>query len=92
MNKKNIIVITNLFSPDKAMVVKNFSDENVKEAIGKLMNINPEILTCEASSMSSGIYKVNGKPRGLKDEVKNVFTNQEEGVIYLQVSYASLQE
>ena len=31
MSKKHIIVITNLFSPDKAMVVKNFSDENVKK-------------------------------------------------------------
>jgi len=92
MNKKNIIVITNLFSPDKAMVVKNFSDENVKEAVGKLMDINPEILSCESSSMSGGIYKVSGRPRGLKDEVKQIFSSQKDTDIYLQISYASLHE
>lgn len=92
MSKKNIIVVTNLFSPDKAMVVKNFSDENVKEAIGKLMDINPEILSCESSSMSGGIYKVNSKARGLKDEVKQIFSSQKETDIYLQISYASLHE
>lgn len=92
MKTKNIIVITNLFNPDKAMAVKNFSDANVKEAIGKLMDINPEILQCKASSMSEGIYEVVGKARGLKDEVKKVYEWQQESTIFIRVSYATLYE
>lgn len=88
MKTKNIIVITNLFSPDKAMAVKNFSDANVKEAIGKLMDINPEILQCKTSS----IYEVVGKARGLKDEVKKLYEWQQESTIFIRVSYATLYE
>jgi len=56
------------------------------------MDINPEILSCESSSMSGGIYKVSGRPRGLKDEVKQIFSSQKDTDIYLQISYASLHE
>lgn len=92
MKTKNIIVITNLFNSNKAMAVKNFSDANVKEAIGKLMDINPEILQCEASSMNEGIYEVVGEARGLKDEVGKVYALQQESTIFIRVSYATLYE
>lgn len=92
MKKQNIIVINNLCTPDKAMAVKNFSDENVREAIGKLMDMNPAILKCSASSMSEGIYEVTTKVRSLKDEVKKIFDWQKADTIYIRVSYATLYE
>ena len=95
MKTKNIIVITNLRNGDKAMVVTNFSDENVKSAISDLLTIHPKHLKCTASSMSGGIYEVTKTYRGLHDDVKSIFEEEKTAKImpvYLQISYATLYE
>lgn len=51
------IVIDNMDSKTAASV-KNFSDENVKEALAKILKIDASILKCQSSSMSYGIYSV----------------------------------
>ncbi len=88
---KNIVVIINTYGNDKAMIVKDFSDENVKTAISNLMEINTKDLQCEASSMGGGIYKVTKKYRGLKEELKQIegLSNQGDEVL-IQLKYATL--
>lgn len=93
MKTKNIVVITNTFGDDKAMVVKNFSDENVKEVIGKLLDIKTEDLKCGSSSMGGGIYEVTKNYRGLKAELKKIEGLRNQGTdILVKVSYATLYE
>jgi len=90
---KNIVVITNTFGNDKAKIVQHFSDENVKEAISKLMDIKVKDLQCETSSMGGGIYKVTKKYRGLKDELQKIdgLSNQGDEIL-IRVKYATLYE
>jgi hypothetical protein len=90
MKTQNIIVITNLTVPNKAIAVKNFADDLVKEAIGKLMNINPKDLQCQASGNSDGIYEVTKSYRNLKDEVARIILGTDK--IYIHVDYATLYE
>lgn len=90
MKTQNIIVITNLTAPNKAIAVKNFADDLVKEAIGKLMNINPKHLQCQASSMSDGIYEVTKSYRNLKEEVASIILGTNK--IYIHVDYTTLYE
>lgn len=91
MKKTAIVIVKELFSEDKAIKVKNFSDENVKEAIGKLMKILPEDLQCLSASMSGGLYGIKKHYRGLKDEVKPLDLDPSYPVI-IQVSYGDLYE
>lgn len=90
MNTKNIIVITNLYTNDKAKSVKNFSDDNVKQAISALLKIKPEHLQCQATSISSGIYKVTKEYHGLKSELRPIISSQKGVLVHL--SYATLFE
>lgn len=91
MKKIAIVTITNLYDPAKSMKVANFSDENVKEAIGKLLEIKPKDLQCEASSMGGGIYSIKKHYRGLKQELKPVSDSLKEDLL-IQVSYGDLYE
>ena len=91
MNTKNIIVITNLYTNDKAKVVLNFSDENVKRAIYQLLKIKPEHLQCEAASIGSGIYRVTSEYFGLKSGVMSIIGLESNDVL-LELSYATLYE
>jgi hypothetical protein len=90
-NTKNIIIITNLYTNDKAKSVKNFSDDLVKDAIGALLKIKPEHLQCEAASIGSGIYKVTKDYFGLKSEVMPIVGLESKDVL-IQLSYATLYE
>ncbi len=93
MKTKNIVVITNTYGDDKAMVVKNFSDDNVKEVISKLLNIETKDLKCAASSMGGGIYEVTKKYRGLKEELKPIEGIRNQGTdVLIKLSYATLYE
>jgi hypothetical protein len=93
MKKTATVTITNLYDPAKSMKVKNFSDENVKEVIGKLMDIKPKDLQCEASSMGGGIYSVKKPYRGLKQELQPIqgLRNQ-GGEVLIQVKYGDIYE
>jgi len=90
MNTKSIIVITNLFGNDKAMVIQNFSDENVKEALSKLLRVDTKALQCTASSICGGIYKISQTPC-LINELKPI-SGLEGKDILVQLSYAHLHE
>ena len=92
MKTQNIIVLNNHRNGIKAVVVQNFSDTNVKEAIEKLIQVSPDILQCRSSSMSHGIYVVTKVVRSLKDEISPIYgLNDEEGCeILLDISYATL--
>ena len=91
MTKKNIITITNLYGMNKSIEVENFSDENVKNGLGKLMSIKPKDLQCLSASMGSGHYQVTKKYRGLRDEVQTNYALFETSVV-LDVSYGDLFE
>ena len=90
MKTKNILVVTNLFGNDKAMVIQNFSDENVKEALSKLLKVETKTLQCSASSISGGIYKISQAPC-LKSELKPI-SGLDGKDILVQLSYAHLHE
>lgn len=90
MNTKNIIIITNLYTNDKAKAVLNFSDENVKNAINQLLKIKATDLQCEATSISSGIYKVTKEYFGLESQLKPIIKSQK--CVLIQLSYATLYE
>ncbi len=95
MKTKNLVLITNLHSSSKAMVVENFADEKVKTAIEKLMEIKVKDLKCVSASANYGIYEVTKKYRGLKDEVikiAGISYEDIEDIIFLQVNYATLYE
>jgi len=99
MKKSAIVTITNLFDPAKSVKVQNFSDENVKEAISKLMNVKVKDLQCEASSMGGGIYSFKmfntnkAKYRGLKEELKPIEGLRNQGSeILIQVKYGDIYE
>lgn len=90
MKTKNILVITNLFGNDKAMVIPNFSDENVKEALSKLLQVDTKALQRAASSMGGGIYKISQTPC-LKSELKPLIGLDGKDIL-VQLSYAHLHE
>ncbi len=90
MKTKSIIIIMNLYGNDKAMVVANFSDENVKNAIGKLMETKPENLQCVATSISEGIYRITKTPH-LKHELKPIVGLETKDAL-VQLSYAHLHD
>jgi hypothetical protein len=90
-NTKNIIIITNLYTNDKAKAVLNFSDDNVKQAIFKLLKIKPEHLQCEAASICSSIYKVTKEYYGLNSMLRPV-PGLENKEAWIQISCATLYE
>lgn len=87
--EKNVIVINNLYEGSKGMEVVNFSNANVKFAIGALLEISPEDLCCEASSMSEAIYRVTKSYRKLKEDVQP-FEGRGSKQILLQILYIKL--
>lgn len=92
MTKTAIVTITNLYDPSRSTKVKNFSDENIKEAICKLLLlvIEPKDLQCESSSMSGGLYSLKSKRNSLKRELKPIEGLRES--VLIQVSYGDLYE
>lgn len=93
MKKTPIVTITNLYGDSKSMKVKNFSDENVKEVISKLLEIKAKDLQCESSSMGGGIYSVKKHYRGLKNDLQPIVGLRNQGdEVLIQVKYGDIYE
>lgn len=90
MKAKSIVLITNLYGNDKAIAAPDFSDENVKDAICKLIKAKTKNLHCLASSISEGIYSLTGTPH-VRQELKPIAGLETKDVL-VHVSYAHLHE
>lgn len=92
MKRTAIVTIANLYDSAKSMKVQNFSDENVKEVIGKLTKIKAEDLLCISSSMSGGIYSYGEKKeyRFLANEFKPICGSMKGDLI--EVKYGDIYE
>ncbi len=53
---RNAIIITNLINLSTGVEIQNFSDENVKEAISKILKVDVDNLQCQVANTSYSIY------------------------------------
>jgi hypothetical protein len=85
-NNMNLIVIDVKGGDCLIGEVKNFSDENVKNGINKLLGIPVNKLQCQSSSMTYSIYESEIDLKILNEEPLRILRNNCFGVKYSKLN------